>query len=509
MQEDNSSLATQEAACCAYATEQEWNVIQIFREVHTGTELFERPELSRLRELIRHQDVDIVVAYALDRLSRDPVHVGVILSEAEHHHVTVHFVTEPLDDSAEGQLIRFVRGYAAKVEHVKITERTTRGKKARVAAGKLLPGGKPMYGYQWKDDSKGAYEIDERTAPIVERIYREITQGKTIRQIAISLTNEGVPTPTQRSTRWNTSSIVEMLHRRAYKGEAYGWGWTKGRVRPQHFDPAKAITLPVGTIPPIVDPGTWDAAQSILERNKATAIRSAKNPESGLLRGGYIKCGYCGSNLRVRPTSNHDYEYACNQRTYHPDACFGHSIRTHLIDTVVWELIVGIVNDPAIVRHEVDRLRQEDPTKHDIELVDRALADIQKQQSNISRAVAMLDDEDALVPLVHQLEMLAERKHKLDSERRHMEKRQASWATIQNSFEDVEKWCERVATNVDRLSYKEKRVILDVLGLKVQLFRADHEPRYVITADIDPELVTSTSSGIAVWRSFRCWAWRG
>jgi hypothetical protein len=31
--------------------------------------------------------------------------------------VAVEFVTEPLDNSPEGQLIRFVRGYAAKVEH--------------------------------------------------------------------------------------------------------------------------------------------------------------------------------------------------------------------------------------------------------------------------------------------------------------------------------------------------------------------------------------------------------
>ena len=42
-----------------------------------------------------------------------------MLSEAEHAGVRVEFVTEPLDDSPEGQLIRFVRGYAAKVEHAK------------------------------------------------------------------------------------------------------------------------------------------------------------------------------------------------------------------------------------------------------------------------------------------------------------------------------------------------------------------------------------------------------
>ncbi len=73
--------------------------------------------LRALREAIRRREIEVVIAYAIDRLSRDPVHLGVILSEAEHAGVAVEFVTEPLDDSPEGQLIRFVRGYAAKIEH--------------------------------------------------------------------------------------------------------------------------------------------------------------------------------------------------------------------------------------------------------------------------------------------------------------------------------------------------------------------------------------------------------
>ena len=54
-------------------------------------------------------------------------------------------------------------------------------------------------------------------------------------------------------------------------------------VRPQRFDPEKAIRLPDGTIPPLVDRATWDAVQAVLQRNKAQSIRSAKNPEAALL----------------------------------------------------------------------------------------------------------------------------------------------------------------------------------------------------------------------------------
>jgi site-specific DNA recombinase len=150
-QKDGTSLQTQEAACRKYAAEYGYTLddAHVFVEVHTRTELWERPALTRLREAIRHREVDVVIVYAIDRLARDPVHLWVILTEAEHARVEIEFVTEPLDDSQEGQLIRYVRGYAAKVEHEKIKERSIRGKRARIQAGKLLPGNRPRYGFHW------------------------------------------------------------------------------------------------------------------------------------------------------------------------------------------------------------------------------------------------------------------------------------------------------------------------------------------------------------------------
>jgi len=171
-EDEGSSLDTQQEACIRYAVQNGYEVDDnhVYREVYTGTELWARPRLTTLREAIRTRQVDARVAYAIDRLSRDPVHLGVLLSEAEHVGVEVLFVTEPLDHSPEGQLIRFVRGYAAKVEHEKIKERTIRGKRAPLLSGRLLPGCKVLYGYRWRDDTHGAYEPDPLTAWVVQRI---------------------------------------------------------------------------------------------------------------------------------------------------------------------------------------------------------------------------------------------------------------------------------------------------------------------------------------------------
>jgi len=97
-EEDGTSLDTQEARCRHYATAQGYllDEAHVYREVYTGTELWERPKLTALREAIRQGSVTHLVAYAIDRLSRDPVHLGVVLSEAEHHGVIVELVSEPL-----------------------------------------------------------------------------------------------------------------------------------------------------------------------------------------------------------------------------------------------------------------------------------------------------------------------------------------------------------------------------------------------------------------------------
>ncbi len=77
-QEDGTSLETQEAQCRRYAAEHGYTVddADVYREVHTGTELWERRQLQQLRERVRRREIDVVIAYAIDRLARDPVHLA-------------------------------------------------------------------------------------------------------------------------------------------------------------------------------------------------------------------------------------------------------------------------------------------------------------------------------------------------------------------------------------------------------------------------------------------------
>ena len=485
---DGSSLQTQEAKCREYAAQRDYSVDEahVYREVYSGTELWNRPQLTRLRDAVRSGAVNVVIAYDIDRLSREPVHLGVILSEADHVGVGVEFVTEVLDHSPEGQLIRFVRGYAAKVEHEKIKERTMRGKLARVQSGKLLPNGRPLYGYRWRDASKGALDIEETTAPIVRRIYRDIASGKTLRRLATELTQESVPTPSGRGTMWYGSALQVILHNPAYKGQAYAWGLRRSaKGQPQMFDPSRAIALPEGTIPAIVDPVVWDSVQEILTRNQQRAIRNARNPEAALLRGGFGTCGYCGATLSARPRSNGAYDYVCGSHRYSiVRHCPCPTIVTHNLDQAVWTYVTEVITQPDVVARELARLHEHDPSDDDLAAIDRASASVKRQQGNVARAIALMNDDEGVGPLVAQLEELNQRVKKLDEERRVVEQRRVSWEQAQKQLENLEAWRQRVAKNLDTLTYEGRRRALDALGIHVTLYSADHEPRYIITASI-------------------------
>jgi site-specific DNA recombinase len=276
-QEDNSSLQTQEERCRRYAHEQGWVVTGVFREVHTGSELFERPQLQLLRERVRSHDVDIVLAFALDRISRSQAHLGFLISELDHLGLRLALVTEELADTPEGRLLQSVRGFVAEMERLKIAERTTRGVRARVNSGRPIPGQKAPYGYAYKDVSRSSYVINPDEQPIVRRIYESLLAGSTLRRTAQILTEEGIPTPTGRAKRWEVTTLHTILKNPVYTGHPVAYRTSVKRVNGKpsvRYRPASEwVSLPEDVAPAIVTNEEFAAVQLQLARNRAASTR--------------------------------------------------------------------------------------------------------------------------------------------------------------------------------------------------------------------------------------------
>ena len=107
---DGTSLDTQERACVEYAQAKGWTVVECIKDTASGSNL-DRPGIEKVRQLLRQGVVDIVVAYAVDRLSRNQNQTGVLFDEVEQAGATLEFVTEKFEDTAIGRFILTARAF--------------------------------------------------------------------------------------------------------------------------------------------------------------------------------------------------------------------------------------------------------------------------------------------------------------------------------------------------------------------------------------------------------------
>jgi len=376
---EGSSLDSQQEACLKFAEGQGYEVSDnhIIREVWSGLTL-DRPDLTEMRNWVRDNEVEAVVVYSTDRLSRDPLHLLLMADEFDKKGVKLHFVTEPMVNSMEGQLLGFVRGWASKLEALKISERTMRGKVERAKNGKL-PGASHsrLYGYDYvagKNRELGIRIINEEQARWVKEMFRWLVEeGLSVRGIALRLTALGVPNWSGK-TFWHRSTVYDMFGREAYCGRTYAFTCTqlqpdnpegyrrkKGRaaLRPRE----QWIEIP-GVTPPIISEERFEAAQAKLKRNREMSPRHSKRQY--LLRG-HIRCRHCGRSYygdtkqSGHGVGRHVYRvYRCSgkMKTVTPVRCTNRLHRAEKLETAVWEQVEEMLLRPDMVIAGLESRRQ-------------------------------------------------------------------------------------------------------------------------------------------------------
>jgi len=452
--------------------------------MHTGAQYRERQGLSALREQVRAGAVDVILVYALDRLSRNQAHVYILAEEIEQYGARLDVVTEVFEDSAVGRFIRSAKAFAAEVEREKTSERTTRGKQARVASGRPLPGPRPLFGYQWIDDSRSALKHDPVTSVVVRRIFEMASKGSSLTGIGRALMADDIPTPTGKPI-WRATTIRHILSHPGYKGIGYGWAW-RGAHGKKHrvIDMENAILLPSGTYPALVTEREWDTVQDRIARNKAEAIRNNRNPEETLLRAGFVFCGYCGRKMHVKKAARGP-EYKCVGAEAVSGTCEGMpSIRAQDLDTAVWEKVCDVLIEPDRIAREVRRMQANDPTIADLAAIDRSLRASEMERSNYLEAIGAMQQPDAIAAVAERLEETGKRIARLNEEREAVLDRRRAWQLTQDRLDDLTLWCGRVAANVQHMTYQEQRDTLTALGVTARAYRANHEPRYEIRMNI-------------------------
>lgn len=495
-QEDGYSLDDQERGCREYVARLGYRLVAVEKEVADSTAL-SRPRLDALRESARRGEIERVIVYVQDRLGRGADIIAVSLYLLQSAGLTAECVLEPFGDTALDKGLVAIRGMVSGMEKEAIARRTQAGRKARARSGKLIPGAKPLYGYRWRGVDKAAYDIDPNTAPVVQRIFRELAGGATLGAIANGLAADGIPTSTG-SPIWSRSTILRIVTNRSYVGLAVAFGPRKTiRVTGPSGDrawrevprpEAEMIPLPAGTIPPLVTAEEALAVAGLLERNKAESIRNHRHPEAFLLRG-FVYCGACGGtvNTAMQPSNGEGYPdrpvYLVPRSRWRHRECPNAKIPGHRLDGEVWESLRVRLADRSFIAGQIARHRRQDTAGEELAAVEQGIADIARRQVNLARTIGNLDDADATEPLEVELASLGTQKRGLEARRTALRAQRAAWEETGRVLTQLEEWCDLWRDNLDSADFALKRKILAALDVRVSIFPASRHPRWEIATD--------------------------
>jgi site-specific DNA recombinase len=377
-----------------------------------------RPALERLRDRAGEGAFEVLLCHAPDRLARRYAYQVLLLEELQRAGVEVCFAKEPERGATpEDELLRQFQGMIAEYERAQIRERTRRGKLHRARGGSQAVMSAAPYGYRYikkTEHSEGFWEINESEAQIVREVFtRYLEDGVSIGEIARWLSERGVLTRTGK-TVWDRSTVWAMLRNPAYRGQA-AFGKTKtlerhgkptrstrargerhGRRQAREDQPAEKWTLIA--VPALVTEETFELAQARLAQNAHFAKRNTKRPT--LLQGILVcrECGYGCYRTTTRTTNKRIYYYRCigsdNYRHIGGRVCQSRPIRADELDGLVWGEVRRLLQEPALVRAEIDRriqaARTEHPATHQREALQR---DITRAETAIARLIEAYQEQ--------------------------------------------------------------------------------------------------------------------
>ncbi len=193
---------------------------------YTGANL-ERPALRALMEDIESGQVDCVVVYKVDRLSRSLLDFARLIGAFEEHGVSLVSVTQQLNTTDSlGRLTLNILLSFAQFERELIAERTRDKMRAARRKGKWL-GGRPILGYD-VDPEQGGLKVNAGEAPRVRFIFQQIAEGKSAEEVLDGLARRG----------WTTKQWTSRSGR-DHRGSSFP-GIRSGSISPERDVPREA-----------------------------------------------------------------------------------------------------------------------------------------------------------------------------------------------------------------------------------------------------------------------------
>ncbi|MFJ5625407.1 recombinase family protein [Peribacillus loiseleuriae] len=265
--QEGFSIPAQRERLNAFCLSQGWKVVGEYIEEGKSAKDLDRPKMKKMLRDIKKGEIDIILVYRLDRLTRSVLDLYKLLQEFEKYNVSFKSATEVYDTStAMGRLFITLVAALAQWERENLAERVIFGMEQMISEG-MKPGGHSPYGYHF--DKNFNCTINEEEAKYLKKIFEWYLQGFGYRSIAVRLNDLKVKP--RLANEWSHNTIRCILINDMYIG-TYRWG---SKVIPNNH-------------PPLISEFQFLQVQKKIKSKNVSRETLGKYPLTGILR-----CGSC------------------------------------------------------------------------------------------------------------------------------------------------------------------------------------------------------------------------
>ena len=363
---------------------------QIFQDKGFSGKNIDRPAFKTLMSAVERGEIDKVVVYRLDRISRSISDFGHVWDILKSNNVEFVSVNEKFDTSSPvGRAMIYIIMIFAQLERETIAERIKDNYHQRAKRGAFL-GGPAPFGFDIKRTNiqgKAASMLtpNENIQTVKDIFEKYAYTNMSLGKIAEWLVSKEIP-GIQRKT-WDNVSISRILHNPSYvkaNADIYLFYKQKGLTiynEIEEFTGIKGIWLfgkrdrgenkftnlsehliAIAHHDGVIESNVFLACQEKLDTNK-----QIKNSGSGKYSWltGLVKCGYCGYAMRVINASGGKYIYFNCTGKSNMKLCTVKHENVHvedvepLIADYIEEKLIELRNKPIEIKQENNDLKIE------------------------------------------------------------------------------------------------------------------------------------------------------
>ena len=373
-----------------------------------------RPELQKMLEAIRKNEINLLMVTELSRVSRSIKDFAGIWEMMQENNCGFYSLRENFDTTtAAGEMVLYSLANIAQFERRQVSERVAANIRARAQRG-LYNGGHVPLGYRLIPDKPGFLEIDPEMSIVVKSAFTTFLKEKTLSRSAKALNAAGHRIKRQsqgggrfmRLDHFMVDNLHKILRNKAYIGVKV-FKDKKGKLHE-----ATAVW------PPLIDAETFERAQKQLTFNCGRQKPKTVDTYPYLLSG-LVYCDKCGSPMCGKSAHGKREKFGYYEHSWLTKrnstlskkllTCTPHRVLAKKLEPVVWDEVKKIIVDQTFARNLLTEAIEAYHNQSDLKEKDNLKAKIHGYSSQldaIAERLTQLPKSVSPTPFFKQMEKL-------------------------------------------------------------------------------------------------------